>query len=38
MKIVATLIILATVCITQTGCVDGKTGKFFICGVTGPCK
>ncbi len=25
-------------CLALAGCVDGVTGKFFICNVTTPCK
>lgn len=24
--------------LTLSGCVDGRTGQFFICGVTAKCK
>ncbi len=24
--------------LTLAGCVDGRTGEFFICGVTTPCQ
>lgn len=34
MKTVIAILMLATL----AGCVDGRTGKFFICNVTNPCK
>lgn len=35
MKTIAAVILI---CLAVGGCVDGNTGKFFICGVTTTCK
>lgn len=32
------ILLLALALLTLTGCVDGRSGKFFICGVTVTCK
>jgi len=32
------LVLAILICTLLTGCVDGSTGKFFICGVTTHCK